>query len=301
MKIAQADEQIAQAQLEQGARALSTGVDQLYWGLVASSRLRAGVLTAIGGAEMAAKLGSVEAKIALVEARQGLQGVESQIADLEQQLNALLEQPACTRLEVVEPPFPPPPVSCGDEAATLAVQASPEVREAEQNIVKAQAATDAAKVDYLPNVVVMGGYANQTIADYVQPNIGYVGVTANWTLFEWGKRKSVAPRPRVRGPGPRQWSFGLRAQTLRGLRTGHGDSGSPPGAHLRYPPLLPASCCNHIAKGIASRQSLLTSLHPGRGRCCSSLPKGRPRRTSPGRCIFRPGRPSFTRLASCAY
>ncbi len=170
---------------------MATGVDQLYWGLVIANRLRAGVLVAIGGAEMAAKLGSVEAKIALVEARQGLQGVDSQIADLEQQLNALLDQPDCTKLEVMEPPFPPPPVSCGDEAATLAVQASPEVREAEQNIVKAQAATAAAKVDYLPNVVVLGGYANQSFADYIQPNFGYFGVQGSWTLFEWGKRRKV--------------------------------------------------------------------------------------------------------------
>jgi outer membrane protein TolC len=191
VKIARADEQIAQAQLEQGARAVSTGVDQLYWGLVAAQRLRAGVLVAIAGAEVAAKSGLVEAKIALVESQQGLQGIDAQIADLEQQLNALLDQPACVHLEVEEPPFPPPPVSCADEAATLAVQASPEVREAEQNIVKAQAATEAAKVDYLPNVVVMGGYANQTIADYVQPNIGYLGIQASWTLFEWGKRKNV--------------------------------------------------------------------------------------------------------------
>jgi outer membrane protein TolC len=191
VKIARADEQIAQAQLEQGARAVSTGVDQLYWGLVAAQRLRAGVLVAIAGAEQAAKLGLIEARIALVEARQGLQGVDSQIADLEQQMNGLLDQPACTRLEVVEPPFPPPPVSCGDEAGTLAVQASPEIREAEQNIVKAQAATDAAKVDYLPNVAVVGGYANQSFADYIQPNFGYLGVQGSWTLFEWGKRKNV--------------------------------------------------------------------------------------------------------------
>jgi outer membrane protein TolC len=189
VKIARADEQIAQAQLEQGARALAAGVDQLYWGLVAAQRIRAGTLVAVAGAEQLAKLGTVEARSALLEARQGLQAVENQIADLEAQLNSLLDQPACTKLEVVEPPFPPPPVSCGDEAVALALQASPEVREAQQNVVKAQAATAAAKVDYLPNVAVIGGYANQNFASYIQPNFGYVGVTGTWTLFEWGKRK----------------------------------------------------------------------------------------------------------------
>ena len=37
----------------------------------------------------------------------------------------------------------------------------------------------------------MGGYANQTSADYVQPNIGFVGVTGTYTFFEWGKKGDV--------------------------------------------------------------------------------------------------------------
>jgi outer membrane protein TolC len=191
VKIARADEHIAQAQLEQGARALSLGVDQLYWGLLAAHRLRDGVAAALAGAGQAAKLGLLPAKIALIEARQGLQQVDAQIADLEQQLNALLDQPLCIRLDVVEPPFPPPPVRCGDDAAALAVQVSPEVREAQENIAKATAAVAAAKVDYLPQVAVVGGYANQTVMDYVQPNIGYFGVTGTWTLFNGGKRKNT--------------------------------------------------------------------------------------------------------------
>jgi outer membrane protein TolC len=56
---------------------------------------------------------------------------------------------------------------------------------------KAQAATAAAKVDYLPNVVLVGGYGNQAFADYAQQNIGFIGVNASWTLWDWGKRKNV--------------------------------------------------------------------------------------------------------------
>src|ERR1700722_11613454 len=104
----------------------------------------------VAGAEQLAKLGSIEGRLALVEAKQGLGAVESQIADVEQQLKALLDQPACTKLEVVEPPFPAAPVHCGEEAAELAVQSSPEVREAAQNVVKANAAVAAEKVEYLP-------------------------------------------------------------------------------------------------------------------------------------------------------
>jgi outer membrane protein TolC len=189
--IGRADEHIAQAQWEAGARALASGVEQLYWGLVAAQRIKAGAQEAVAGGEQLAKLGTVEARTALVEARQALLTVNDQIADLQEQLNALLDQPACTKLEVEEPPFPLPPVTCGDDAASIAVAASPDVKEAAENVVKAHAAVKAAKVDYLPNVVVMGGYANQTVMDSVQQNIGYIGVMGNWNLFEWGKRKYV--------------------------------------------------------------------------------------------------------------
>ena len=47
------------------------------------------------------------------------------------------------------------------------------------------------KVDWLPNVAIVGGYANQTGADYIQPNIGYVGVMGSYTFVDWGKRRNT--------------------------------------------------------------------------------------------------------------
>jgi outer membrane protein TolC len=37
----------------------------------------------------------------------------------------------------------------------------------------------------------MGGYFNQTAADYIQPNVGYVGVVGSYTFVDWGKRRAV--------------------------------------------------------------------------------------------------------------
>jgi outer membrane protein TolC len=193
VKAAQADEQIAQAQLEKGRRELASGTEQLFWGLLAAQRIRAGAQEGARGAEALAKMpgAPVEVRLALAEARQGLQQVDNQIASLQEQMNLLLDQPPCTPLELVEPPVPTVPVACADEAVALALAHSPEVREAELNVQKAQAGAAAAKVDWLPNVVVTGGYANQTAADYVQPNIGYVGVVGSWTFVDWGKRRNT--------------------------------------------------------------------------------------------------------------
>jgi outer membrane protein TolC len=191
VKIAEADEQIAQAQREKGTRELLSGVEQLFWGLLAAQRIRAGTLAAAEGIEALAKTGNLEARTALVEAKQGLQEVSNQIADLQEQLAILLDLPTCTQFELVEPPLPLAAVKCPDEAVGLALASSPEIREAEQNIAKAQAAVRAAKLDYVPSIAIVGGYTNQTAASYIQPNIGYLGVVGTYTFVDWGKRRNT--------------------------------------------------------------------------------------------------------------
>jgi outer membrane protein TolC len=193
VKAAQADEQIAQAQLEKGRRELLSGTEQLFWGILAVQRIRAGALTAVAGAEkLAGAPGApVEVRLALAEARQGLQQVENQFADLQEQMDLLLDLPTCTRLELVEPPVPLIPVACADEAVSRALAASQDVREAELNVVRAQAGAAADKVDWLPNVAIVGGWMNQTMADYIQPNVGFVGVMGSYTFIDWGKRRNT--------------------------------------------------------------------------------------------------------------
>jgi outer membrane protein TolC len=191
VKIAVADQNIAQAELEKGARELASGVEQLYWGLLAARRIQAGARDGVRGAELLARTKTLLARTALVEARQALEQVDKQVADLQEQLNALLELPLCTTLELVEPPLPVSPYHCCDEVIEQALAASPEIREAQQTILKAEAALTAGKLDYVPSIAVTGGYLNQTAMSYVQQDIGYVGVVGTWTLFNGGKRKAV--------------------------------------------------------------------------------------------------------------
>ena len=191
VRIAKADAQIAQAQLDQGARELKSDVDQLYWGLLAAQRIRGDVSEGYRGAQEFAKVGTVEARTALIEAEQALLQVDVQVNDLQEQFDILLDVPTCTVLELFEPPFPAPPVTCGDEAIDRALAASPELHEAAQNVAKAQAATHAAQLDFMPSIVALGGYTNQTAASYIQPNFGYIGVMGSYTFVDWGKRRNV--------------------------------------------------------------------------------------------------------------
>jgi outer membrane protein TolC len=191
VKIAQADEQIARAKWQQGIRDVASGVEQLYWGLLAVRKLQAGAVESLRASEAMAKTKTLDARLALVEAKQGLQQVNKQAQDLQEQLNGLLDLPLCTRLDLVEPAAPVLPFRCADEVIALALSSSPEIAEAQQNVLKGQAAVEAGKLDYLPSIGLTGGYVNQTGASYVQPNIGYVGAAGTWTLFNGGKRRDV--------------------------------------------------------------------------------------------------------------
>jgi outer membrane protein TolC len=191
VNIARADQEIAQAELEAGVRKLMSGVAQLYWGLLAARRIQAGAAEGLRGAELLAKTGTLEARTALVESRQGLQQVDQQIADLQEQLNGLLDLPLCTTLDLVEPPLPVVPFHCCDDAVGQALADSPEIRQAEATVQKARAALAAGKLDFVPSVALTGGFVKQTAADYIQQDIGYVGVVGSYTFFDGGKRRAV--------------------------------------------------------------------------------------------------------------
>jgi outer membrane protein TolC len=191
VKVARADEQIAQSQVEQARRAIASGVEQLYWGLVIASKIRAGAAVAVHGAEeLAAKVPSPEVKVAYLEAKEGLESADYQISGIQDQLRYLLDLPCDAVVEAQEPPFPSLAVTCIGDAAALAVAASPEVRQAEQDVVKAEAGLKASKLAYMPHIFVTGGYMNQQGIDVIQQNnIGFVGVAGTVSLFEGGKRR----------------------------------------------------------------------------------------------------------------
>jgi outer membrane protein len=191
VKIARADEAIAKAQAEKGAMELASGVEQLCWGLVAARRIRAGAAAAAAGAEQLAKTQLLEARTAYLEAQQAIQQVDKQIADLQEQLNGLLDLPLSTTVDLIPPPLPTLPFQSAEEAIGLALMVSPEICEAQQTVCKAQAALAAGKLDYVPSIAVVGGYANQTAASYIQQDIGYFGVMGTYTFVDWGKRRSV--------------------------------------------------------------------------------------------------------------
>ncbi len=131
VKIAQADEQIAQAQLAKGTRELLSDVAQAFYGLQGAQRIEAALALQVGYAEQFAQTNkSPEIRVAAIEAKQALSQVRAQSAEIAEQLNSLVGLPAGTALVLEEPLPPAPPVSSADEAASRALACNPEIQEA---------------------------------------------------------------------------------------------------------------------------------------------------------------------------
>jgi outer membrane protein TolC len=198
VQIDRADEGIAKAKLDKGTRDLLSGVAQVYYGLVGAQRIQAALgMQGTLLEQMVASKPTPELRIGLLEVRQGQLQVLGQIRDLSDQLNDLLNFPPGTMLELVDPVPAAPAIQSADQAGVMAVACNPEVREAEENVAKAEAALKVANMDYLPDVNIMGGYANQTFATYIQNNFSYLGITANYTFWEWGKKNDVVNQRRT--------------------------------------------------------------------------------------------------------
>jgi outer membrane protein TolC len=192
VKAADADQQIARSQVEEADRAIASGVEQLYCGLLAADKILVGARAAAGAAaaqQMAAgRPLSIEAQIVAVQGKQATQAVASQQADLQEQLNGLLGLPLCTGLELVDLPPLCPTITCADQAVSLALAHSPAILQADWTAAKAEVAVKVAKVDWLPDVAVLGGYVSNDGINVIQHDVGYVALTANMPIFEGFKR-----------------------------------------------------------------------------------------------------------------
>ncbi|WP_422924695.1 TolC family protein [Singulisphaera sp. PoT] len=192
VKIAKADEEIAKAQYAKGTRDLLSGVAQAFYGLHGAQKIEGALRLQVGYAEQLSRVKpSPEVRIAAIEAKQALNQVHGQAADIAEVLNSLVGLPAGTILVLVEPMPPAPPVHSADEAASLAIACNPQIQEAMATSQKADAALQVAKSEFLPDVNIFGSYFNQTAAPVIQDNFGAFGVTASYTFVDWGKRRHV--------------------------------------------------------------------------------------------------------------
>jgi outer membrane protein TolC len=207
VRIAKADERIAQAKANAVSIQLAADVERAYFDLLIAQRrqseARANVEIAerrlqIASAAAAPVDGVVERETAMLEAKKALLAASDKVEELTNSLTDLTGLPEDARLELI----PPPPVVIEADSSPQQPQKqkqpqkprpviayNPEIVEAKETVVKAKAAHRLAKLEYVPDAVITGGYMFQTGIPVLPDDFSWIGVIATWTLFDFGKRE----------------------------------------------------------------------------------------------------------------
>ena len=196
VNIARADERVAMAKAGMPVETASN-VEKAYYGLLVAQRqfaaaqansdiLRNKLLLASNATTPVVLPAHEEEDIAAAKA---LVISGSEVKELTASLNLLLGYPVDTELELVAPVTQMEEISL-KEAADKAMAANPEVVEAEQTVVKARAASRLSKLDYVPDVAIMGGYVyNSNAVPLLPTDFSYIGFIASYDVFDFGKRE----------------------------------------------------------------------------------------------------------------
>jgi len=201
VRIAKADERIARAKANAASVQLAAEVERAYFDLLISQRRQAEARANVEMAERKLQIasaaatpvdGMTERETALLEAKKALLAVSDKVTELTNSLTDLTGLPEDARLELI----PPPPVVIEADSSPQQPQKprpviayNPEIVEAEETVVKAKAAHRLAKLEYVPDAVITGGYMFQTGIPALPDDFSWIGVIATWTIFDFGKRE----------------------------------------------------------------------------------------------------------------
>src|SRR5215475_9686621 len=210
IRIAKADERIARAKANAASVQLTADVERAYFDLLIAQRRRAEAMVNVEIAERKLQIasaaaapvdGMAERETALLEAKKGLLAASDKVTELTHSLTDLTGLPEDARLELIPPPpavieafSSPQQPQKPQQAAPLqkprpVIAYNPEIVEAEEALVKAKAAHRLAKLEYVPDAVITGGYMFQTGIPTLPDDFSWIGVIATWTIFDFFKRE----------------------------------------------------------------------------------------------------------------
>jgi outer membrane protein TolC len=139
----------------------------------------------------ALKVAAIQGRAGLLESEQSVLTAELQLSDLNTELNDLLGLPLNTQLELdpaVPSSFDPRP---REEYVQVAWSENPHILAAQEAVRKAQAGVTAAKSAYLPDVTAFARQSYQDGVPFLVRNFGTFGVSLNWDVFDFGKRRAA--------------------------------------------------------------------------------------------------------------
>src|SRR5262249_48157817 len=139
----------------------------------------------------ALKVAAIEGQAGLLQSEQALLTLDLRLSDLNSELNDLLGLPLQTPLVL----SPAEPVSFKDvsreETLRMALDENPQITAAAEKVQQAKAGLTAAKSAYIPDVYAFARQSYQNGVPFLVHNFGTFGVTLNYDVFDFGKRRAV--------------------------------------------------------------------------------------------------------------
>jgi outer membrane protein TolC len=158
-------------------------------GVFAAENLRESEEDVRNGAAL--KVAAIQGRANLLQSQQAVLTADLQLSDLTTELNDLLGLPLDTRLEL--DPAVPTDVEQHprEEYVREAWSVNPEVLAAAEAVRKAKAGLTAAKAAYLPDITAYARHSYQDGLPFFVRNFGTFGLTLNWEVFDFGKRRAA--------------------------------------------------------------------------------------------------------------
>ena len=135
---------------------------------------------------------SIESRAQSLQSKQELLTTELQLSDLKLKLNDLMGLPVTTGLDL-DPTVPQFQEVCSrEECVKAALVSHPEIREAQAEVEKAEAAIRLAKTDiWVPDVEAFARYSHQENVPFLAHSFGTFGVHLGYDLFDGGRKRAV--------------------------------------------------------------------------------------------------------------
>ena len=154
----------------------------------ASESLRENENNVSGGSAL--EVAEIQSRAELLQSQQSVLTAELQIEDYTTELNDLLGLPLNTQLELQPEDVTSLQALSKAEYIKTAWSENPEIQSAEATIEKARAGLAAAKTAYIPDVTAFARHSYQDGVPFLVRNFGTVGISLNYTVWDFGKRRA---------------------------------------------------------------------------------------------------------------
>ncbi len=203
-RAATADINSAKTQVDQAENNIALKVRQLYYDILIAQLKQQAATEEVAASEVklqesaeavergaALDVVALESRASLLDAKQASLTQRLQIHDLTVTFNDLLGLPLRTQLQLdPDSSVASMSIPSRDECIRTAREHSPEIRAAEQSVIKAKAGLGAAKDAYIPDITGLARYSYQSGIPFLVHNFGTFGFTFSYDLFDGGKRNA---------------------------------------------------------------------------------------------------------------